>query len=120
LIVEDSLAFRFFLSETLAKIGFPDITEAVNGKEALTKWDGHQVIITDFNMPIMNGLDMVQAMRRKDLSPRPYIIMLTTKQNITAVLEGLRSGLDNYLLKPFSDEDLAKKVNPGFSRSLFP
>jgi DNA-binding response OmpR family regulator len=92
-----------------------EVTDVQDGQEALDLLEDGEVpdlLITDTNMPRMNGLQLVRAIRassEKDLSVLP-IIMLTARQSERDIVEGLETGVDDYIVKPFSPDELAARV----------
>lgn len=113
LIVDDSRAQRHLLRRTLTKWGF-DVVEAASGDEALalcnqTRFD---VIISDWMMPGMTGVEFCRALRSRSSDPTYFILL--TAQNDTAVLaEGLESGADDFLSKPFQAVELRARLRAG-------
>jgi len=111
LIIDDSTYFLNELRSGLRKLGYENVTATVNGKQALRQFDGHQIIITDWNMPVMGGMDFVKEIRAKTNVDQPYIIMLTIEGDMSHVIEAMnRGGVDNYFTKPFTLEQLEKKM----------
>ncbi len=98
------------------------VTDVEDGREALDLLEGGHVpnlLVTDSNMPRMNGLQLVRAIRESpdsDLSTLP-VIMLTARQGEQDILEGLEAGLDDYVIKPFSPDELAARVRTVLWRS---
>jgi two-component system response regulator MprA len=109
LIVDDDRKLLKMLQRTLLYEGLEAIT-AVNGAEALTKIDVHQpaVIILDWMMPGMNGIEVVQRLRAEN--NQVMILMLTARDAIENRVEGLESGADDYLIKPFAPAELVARV----------
>lgn len=110
LVVDDSAIMRRIISSNLKTAGFSDIREAGNGAEAIENMAGVNLVLTDWNMPVMDGLTLVKEIRkRNDLTNVP-IIMITTEGAKTEVVEALRNGVNNYIVKPFTPETLVEKV----------
>jgi len=112
LIVDDSRSMRMLLAKTIKELGF-SISEAGNGQEALTRLnDGEPVdlILIDWNMPGMNGLDLVCAIRGNALLNSMRILMVTTETSLAQVGQALSAGANEYLMKPFSKENLLEKL----------
>ena len=105
----------------LSGLGY-EVTDVEDGQEALNLLEsGHvpNVLITDSLMPRVNGLQLVRALRQSpnpDLSTLP-IIMLTSRQSEHDIIEGLETGLDDYIIKPFSPDELAARVRTALWRS---
>ncbi|MGM0588500.1 MAG: adenylate/guanylate cyclase domain-containing protein [Bacteroidota bacterium] len=111
LIVEDSPTQATIMRRTLKREGY-SVTAAKNGKEAfeLLLDETFDLIISDVEMPEMNGYELCQAIRRHpELNKLPFIIV-TSLDNSEAIIKGVASGADNYLTKPFSEETLLNKV----------
>ena len=110
--VDDSSTMRRIIKNTLQKIGFETILEAGNGVEALEVMSKNKVdmIVTDWNMPEMDGLTFVKAVRAKDEYKDLPILMITTEAAKEDILTALRSGVNNYVVKPFTPETLQEKV----------
>lgn len=110
--VDDSSTMRRIIKNTLQKLGFKTILEAGNGVEALEVMSKNKVdmIVTDWNMPEMDGLTFVKAVRAKDEYKDLPILMITTEAAKEDILTALRSGVNNYVVKPFTPETLQEKV----------
>ncbi len=106
--VDDSSTMRRIIKNTLQKLGFETILEAGNGVEALEVMSKNKVdmIVTDWNMPEMDGLTFVKAVRAKDEYKDLPILMITTEAAKEDILTALRSGVNNYVVKPFTPETL--------------
>ena len=110
--VDDSSTMRRIIKNTLQKLGFETILEAGNGLEALEVMSKNKVdmVVTDWNMPEMDGLTFVKAVRAKDEYKDLPILMITTEAAKEDILTALRSGVNNYVVKPFTPETLQEKV----------
>ena len=110
--VDDSSTMRRIIKNTLQKLGFETILEAGNGLEALEVMSKNTVdmVVTDWNMPEMDGLTFVKAVRAKDEYKDLPILMITTEAAKEDILTALRSGVNNYVVKPFTPETLQEKV----------
>ncbi|MGL1931069.1 MAG: response regulator [Desulfotalea sp.] len=112
LIAEDELATRMTIQVTLEKIGY-DVVSAKNGKESLAEFDRNnhpRIIILDWEMPEMGGLEVCKRIKEKNLEPSPYIIFLTGRDEKKDTLEGFEAGADDYITKPFSAAELQARV----------
>ena len=110
LVVDDSAIMRRIISNSLKSVGFNDIIEAGNGAEAIESIEGVNLVLTDWNMPVMDGLTLVKEIRKRtELATLP-IIMVTTEGAKTEVIEALKNGVNNYMVKPFTPEVLVEKV----------
>jgi two-component system chemotaxis response regulator CheY len=113
LIVDDSSTMRRILINTLTKLGYAQFLEASNGREGLDRLDGGNVdiIITDWNMPEMNGIDFVRAVRTLPNGRRMPVLMVTTNAAKDDVAEALDAGVNNYVVKPFTAETIKEKID---------
>jgi two-component system chemotaxis response regulator CheY len=113
LIVDDSRAMRLVMGRYLKELGY-DVTEAGDGREALVKLEaraeGPDLALVDWNMPQMNGLELVQAMRREPRWSDVRVMMVTSETEGERVETALSAGADEYLMKPFTREILAEKL----------
>lgn len=115
LIADDDKTSRLILGKALQKWGY-DVTEAVNGVEAveiLKKADSPQIVILDWMMPEMNGLDTVKEIKKIETENHFYIIMLTFKSEKNDIITVLNAGANDYLIKPFDAGEFQARVNVG-------
>ena len=112
LLVDDSLTMRKVVGNSVKQAGYSDFDEAKDGKEAfeLMQSNSYDLILTDWNMPVMNGLELVKAIRREDRFKSIPIIMITTEGAKTEVVTALQAGVNNYIVKPFTAEVLKEKI----------
>jgi len=112
LIVDDSITIRRIITNALKTVGFTDTIEASNGKEALEKLPSSKVdfIITDWNMPEMNGLDFIKVVRSNPLYSSMPILMITTRGTEHDVVEALQAKVNSYIMKPFTPQELKEKI----------
>ena len=112
LVVDDSSTMRRIIINTLARLGFKDTIQAADGVEAWEAYQNHKdeisVIITDWNMPNMNGLEFVKKVRAVD--KETPIIMVTTEGGKKEVITALKAGVNNYIVKPFTPQVLKEKL----------
>ncbi len=110
MLVDDSRTIRNIQKNVLARLGHTDIMEAGDGLEALQLLKNEQpdLILIDWNMPNMDGITLVHEIRSND-TELP-LIMCTTEAEKSRVLEALKAGVNNYIVKPFSTETLAEKI----------
>ena len=107
LIVDDDELSLAILEGVLDEMGY-EVERATNGREALTmlhRGDIH-IVITDWEMPTMNGLDLCRAIREDDFAGYIYIIMLTGREGGQQKIEGLHAGADAFLVKPLNSEEM--------------
>lgn len=112
LAVDDSPTMRRIVANTLRRIGYDDIVEAANGKDALAKLYSEKIdfIITDWNMPEMDGLEFVQAIKSDDNYKELPILMITTRGVKDDILEAMKAGVSSYIVKPFTPQTLKEKI----------
>jgi two-component system, chemotaxis family, chemotaxis protein CheY len=119
LVVDDSTAMRKIIINTLGKTELKGakITEAATGKEGLDKFfDGNfALILSDWNMPEMDGLEFITKVRRVDTKVK--IIMITTEGTFGKLDSAMESGVDEYVVKPFTAEILERKIRKVMGRS---
>ena len=118
MVVDDSRAIRMILSKTLGSLGF-EVSQAANGKEALAKMTQLQgdaddpplsLVLVDWNMPEMNGLEFVQHVRSNPEYERVKLMMVTTETQIEQMTRALAAGADEYVMKPFTEEVISDKL----------
>ncbi|MCG3128079.1 MAG: Chemotaxis protein CheY [Phycisphaerae bacterium] len=104
------MTIRRVIIKSLALVGITDTAEASSGEEALRGCAAERfdVILMDWNMPGMSGIDALRHLREAGI--KTPIIMVTTEAEKSRVIEAIRSGATDYLIKPFTPEQLAAKV----------
>ncbi len=112
LAVDDSPTMRRIIINTLKRAGFNDVIEASDGKDALAKLKVEQInfIITDWNMPEMDGLALVTTLRSSAEYKDMPILMVTTRSVKDDILEAMKAGVNNYIVKPFTPDTLKQKI----------
>ena len=112
LIVDDSITIRRIITNALKTVGFTETIEASNGREALEKLTEGKVdfIITDWNMPEMNGLDLIKEIRANPVYSSMPILMITTRGTEHDVVEALQAKVNSYIMKPFTPQELKEKI----------
>lgn len=111
LIVEDDKDTRMLLKHSLRAIGMIAVSSAVDGAEAirLLKKEKFDLIICDWNMPIVNGLDVLQAVRSLPNKELPFI-MLTAENTAERVMAAMAHGVTDYIVKPWTLDILSNKI----------
>jgi two-component system chemotaxis response regulator CheY len=113
LVVDDSKATRMILSRTLKEFGY-SVTEAADGREALKELEqlekAPELILTDWNMPIMNGLEFLREVRKAERFSSSAVVMVTTRTEMDQIVEALEAGANEYVMKPFTKEILGDKL----------
>jgi len=111
LIVDDSRVIRAVARRILAGLGF-QTSEAGDGKAAL---DGcmermPDVVLVDWNMPVMNGIDFVRSLRRLPKGGDPKVVVCTTENDVDCVRQAMEAGADEYIMKPFDSDIVGSKL----------
>jgi two-component system, chemotaxis family, chemotaxis protein CheY len=113
LLVDDSSTMRRIQKTQLTALGIADISEASDGAKALevlsgdTKFD---IVLLDWNMPEMNGLDCLKKIRENPSWSNVKVVMCTSEADKGKVMEALSSGANNYIVKPFTPETIKEKL----------
>lgn len=114
LIVDDSAMMRKIVMKNLRDCGYEvTVVEASDGKEGLDKFaaGGVDLVLSDWNMPNMDGLAMVREIRKLDPQKKVPVIMITTEGSADKVKEAVLAGANNYLSKPFTPERFKEKLS---------
>jgi two-component system chemotaxis response regulator CheY len=112
LVVDDSVTMRRIIMNALQRIGYNDILEATDGREALGRFDESiGFIITDWNMPNMNGVEFTRAVRARPEGHSVPIMMVTTRGAREDIVAAVEAGVNNYILKPFTPSVLKEKID---------
>ncbi|MBO8130568.1 MAG: response regulator [Candidatus Marinimicrobia bacterium] len=113
LIVDDSPTMRRIIVNALNKIGYTDIGEASGGLEALEMLgkESYDLILTDWNMPEMNGEQFVTELKKNDSLRDIPIIMITTRGMKEDVITAVKLGVKGYIIKPFTPDVLKEKID---------
>jgi two-component system chemotaxis response regulator CheY len=113
LIVDDSRAVRMILAKTLKELGY-EVREAANGREALEVIEAEKtavaLVLADWNMPEINGLDLLKQLRQNPELSRLVVIMVTTETELDQMAAALEAGANEYVMKPFTKEILVEKL----------
>jgi len=113
LVIDDSRTVRAIIGKILRDEGL-DVIEAANGREGLEQLRASpdvELILVDWNMPEMNGLDFIRAVRAERAHDSIRIMMVTTETEQTQVMRALEAGANEYVMKPFTREILAAKLS---------
>jgi two-component system chemotaxis response regulator CheY len=107
MVVDDSNVMRQMVSFTLREAGF-EVLEAENGRDALNKLDGHclDLILTDLNMPLMDGITFIRNVRTLPATSYTPILMLTTESQVEKKMQGKEAGATGWIVKPFDPPKL--------------
>jgi len=113
LSVDDSSVIRKIVRSSVEVLKY-SLLEASSGKEALSiltkEHDSIKLILLDWNMPEMNGLEFLKIIKKDNLYRNIPVMMVTTEGEKENILKAVQAGVSNYLLKPFTSEELTKKV----------
>ena len=112
LTVDDSRMIRVIIKNTIKSLGF-DVVEAANADIALEVIEENQdvnLILLDWNMPGMNGYELLKILKNDDRYKHIPVMMVTTEGERKNVVKAIQAGAENYLTKPFTPEDLSTKV----------
>lgn len=113
LLVDDSVTMRRIQKTQLNSLGISDIVEAGDGEEALTKLSNSMpvdLIMLDWNMPVMDGITLLKKIRTENQYQSIKVIMCTSESEKNKVVDALKSGANNYLIKPFTPDALKEKL----------
>ena len=110
LVADDSSTMRKIILRSLSAVGIDAATEAADGQEAVDKFKpgDFDLVLTDWNMPNKNGLEVITEIRAQDAGVP--IIMVTTEAEKSRVLEAIQAGVSDYLVKPFTADMLREKL----------
>ena len=114
MIVDDSRAMRSMLRKILRENRFEVVAEAENGRDALQQLQQHEFIdlmLLDWNMPVMNGYDLLCEVRKQAKWNDMRVMLVTTETEASQIIRALDAGADEYLIKPFVKEALRDKLN---------
>lgn len=113
LLVDDSVTMRRIQKTQLTNLGVKDIVEAGDGNEAYSVLKNNMpvdIILLDWNMPVMDGLTFLKKVRSEAAFSAVKIIMCTSESEKAKVVEALKAGANNYIIKPFTPEALKEKL----------
>lgn len=117
MVVDDSSAIRTLLKQQLTVLGFRNVLEAEHGKEALAKLDGLNkagininLLIVDWNMPEMNGIDLLLNLKGHDKYKSIPFLMVTSESETENVIKAIVLGVSDFIVKPFDENVLSEKL----------
>jgi two-component system chemotaxis response regulator CheY len=117
LVVDDFSTMRRIIKNILKQIGFANVDEAENGQAALAKiGDGgnYDFVISDWNMPEMTGIELLKQVRANEATKDLPFLMVTAEAKKENVVEAVKAGVNNYIVKPFTAEVLQEKISKIF------
>lgn len=112
LVVDDFPTMRRIVKNLLKQLGFENVDEAENGEDALKKLRSSEygLVVSDWNMPVMEGIELLKNIRSDpQLKDIPFL-MVTAEAEKEKVIEAIKAGVDNYIVKPFTGEVLKEKL----------
>ncbi|MEL7367625.1 MAG: response regulator [Myxococcota bacterium] len=113
LVIDDSSAMRRLIGRILSDLGF-EVSEAENGSVGLAQLEQTphpvDVALVDWNMPVMNGFEFVQAVRARPEHDKLRLMMVTTETGLVQIEQALNAGADEYVMKPFTRMELVSKL----------
>jgi two-component system chemotaxis response regulator CheY len=113
LFVDDSPVIKKVVKKSIEAIGY-ELIEASDGKQGLSilakEYNDVKVILSDWNMPVMNGFDFLKAVKANNSYKHIPVIMITTESEKSNINSAIGAGASNYLLKPFKNEELTDKI----------
>ena len=117
MLVDDSKTMRNIQKGILAQLGYTDLEEACDGLDALSKVGAFQpeLLLVDWNMPNMDGLSFVKKYREQ--GNKAPIIMVTTEAEKSRVVEAIKAGVNNYVVKPFTPDLLGERIKETLARA---
>jgi len=118
LIVDDLPTMRRIIKNLLRDLGFNNTSEADDGTTALPmlQGGGYDLLITDWNMPGMQGIDLLRHVRADDKLNSLTVLMVTAEQKPEQIDEAAQAGVDGYIVKPFTAKTLKEKLDKIFER----
>jgi two-component system chemotaxis response regulator CheY len=117
LIVDDFATLRMSLKSVLEQLGYPEMDEAKDGQEAIDKLKekDYDLIISDIDMPVMNGFELLDYAKKNDNLKNIPVIFITAEAEREKIVESIKAGLDAYITKPFSISTLQQKIENIFN-----
>jgi two-component system chemotaxis response regulator CheY len=112
LVVDDFSTMRMIIHNMLKKIGFSNICEAENGAAALSLLRSDQIglVLADWHMPVMTGLELLQRIRREPAVKDIPVLMVTAEEQTENILRAIKAGADNFIVKPFTTATIRDKI----------
>ena len=113
LLADDSNTMRRIQKNTLKTIGYEDVVEAADGREAVNALKSNpdvNLVLLDWNMPNMTGIEALKAIKADDSTKDIPVIMVTSESEKTKIIEAIQAGAANYVVKPFQADTLKEKI----------
>ncbi|MES0336915.1 MAG: chemotaxis response regulator CheY [Candidatus Magnetobacterium sp. LHC-1] len=118
LVVDDFSTMRRIVKNILKQLGFDKIEEAEDGEQAFNKLKtgGFDFLVTDWNMPNVSGLELLKRVRSDAKLKSMPVLMVTAEAEKEQVVEAVKAGVNNYVIKPFTAEVLKEKIEKIFEK----
>ena len=118
LVVDDFSTMRRIVKNLLSDLGFNNTVEAEDGHSALAvlRQDAVELVVTDWNMPGMTGIDLLRAVRADDRLKHLPVLMVTAEAKRDQIIEAAQAGVNGYVVKPFTAQVLKEKIEKIFER----
>lgn len=118
LIVDDFSTMRRIVKNLLADLGFTNTAEAEDGENALTmlRSEPFDFVVTDWNMPVMTGIDLLKNIRADAKLKSMPVLMVTAEAKREQIIEAAQNGVNGYIIKPFTAQTLEEKLGKIFER----
>lgn len=116
MVVDDMSTMRRIVKNVLKQLGFTNIEEAENGKDAFEKikQGGFAFVVSDWNMPVMTGIELLRAIRADEALKALPVLLVTAEAQKENIIEAVQAGVSNYIVKPFTAEQIQEKINKIF------
>ena len=116
LVVDDMSTMRRIVKNIMKQLGFANVEEAENGQDALDKLraGSYGFIVSDWNMPVMTGIELLRAIRADEKLKAIPVLMVTAEAQKENLIEAIQAGVSNYIVKPFTAEVIQEKMNKIF------
>lgn len=117
LVVDDMSTMRRIVKTIFKELGFSNIEEAENGSDALTKLKGDKfdLVVSDWNMPVMPGIELLRSIRADGALKHIPVLMVTAEAQKENLMEAIQAGVSNYVVKPFTAEIIKQKLDKIFA-----
>lgn len=118
LVVDDFSTMRRIIKNQLRELGFSNIREAEDGAAAFQVLESAKIdfVVTDWNMPVVTGLDLLKKIRADDRFKQLPVLMVTAEAKREQIIEAAQSGVNGYVVKPFTPKTLQEKIEKIFER----
>ena len=119
LVVDDFSTMRRIVKNCLKQLGYTNIEEAENGDQAFNRLQSGdiQFVVSDWNMPVMDGLALLAKVRGDDALKDTPFLMVTAEAEQDKVVSAIKAGVNNYIVKPFTPETMREKIDKIFQKS---